>query len=80
MRIGLYQAISTPIRLPQAIASPSPAAPRVIEATPLVHRSPLEARSYQAIATLSSAGKADIGTRPVRVSASQPAASSSNGM
>src|SRR5204862_2172801 len=43
---GLYQAIRIPIRLPPAIASPSPAAPRVIEATPFVHRSPLEASSY----------------------------------
>jgi hypothetical protein len=62
------------------IASPSPAAPRVIEATPLVHRSPLDARSYQAIATVSSGGRAAVGTMPVRVSASQPAASSNSGM
>jgi len=75
----LYQAIRIPIRLPPAIASPSPAAPRVIEATPFVHRSPLEASSYQARATVSSGGSAEVGTSPVRVSASHPSASSRSG-
>ncbi len=78
-RTGRYQAISTPMALPQTIARPRPAAAREIDETPLVHKSPLSARLSQAAATLSSGGKAAGETIPSRETASHAKASSSSG-